>query len=120
MANQRQVSRFLEAFTRSMAEVGWLWIMNREKNRDALIAIGITKQHREEIIRSLTPEDYCEGPLPDESQPGDVWVFGKHVEGIEVYIKLKLTRTEALKCISFHPAERALRYPLKKKKEGRR
>lgn len=48
------------------------------------------------------------------------WVFGKHVEGTEVYIKLKLTRTEAPKCLSFHPAERALRYPLRKKKEGRK
>lgn len=102
-----------------MADGGWLWILNRDRNRDGLITIGITKAQRDEVIRSLTPDDYCEGPLPDETQPGNVWVFGKHVEGIEVYIKLKLTATEAPKCISFHPAEHALRYPLKKK-EGRR
>ena len=119
MATKQQVARFLEAFLRSMAEVGWLWVMNRDKNRDGLIAIGITKRQRQDVIRSLTPEDYCEGPLPDETRPGEVWVFGKHVEGAEVYIKLKLTKTEAPKCISFHPAEHTLRYPLKKK-EGRR
>jgi len=120
MATLRQGARFLEAFKRSMAEVGWLWVTNRERNREGLIAIGITKEQRDEVIRSLSPEDYCEGPLPDEMQPGDVWVFGKHVEGTEVYIKLKLTRTEAPKCLSFHPAEHRLHYPFKKKEEGRR
>jgi len=120
MATQRQVARFLEAFKRSMAAVGWLWVLNRERNRDGLIAIGITKEQRNEVIRSLSYEDYCEGPLPDESQPGDVWVFGKYVEGTEVYIKFKLAKTEAPKCLSFHPAEHTLRYPLRKKKEGRR
>jgi hypothetical protein len=50
-----------------------------------------------------------------------VWVFGKHIEGTEVYIKLKLTNTEAPKCLSFHPAERTLHYPFRnrKMKEGR-
>jgi hypothetical protein len=103
-----------------MAEVGWLWILNRDKNRDGLIAIGITKHQRAEVVRSLTPEDYCEGPLPDPTRPGDIWVFGKQVEDIEVYIKLKLTQTEAPKCLSFHPAEHTLRYPLRKRKEGGR
>ena len=119
MASKQQVARFLEAFQRSMAKVGWLWIMNRDRNRDGLVAVGITKRQREDVIRSLAPEDYCSGPLPDETRPGDVWVFGKHVEGTEVYIKLKLTQTEAPKCLSFHPAEYKLRYPFREKKEGR-
>jgi hypothetical protein len=121
MATRQQVARFLESFKRSIAEVGWLWVLNRERNRDGLIAVGITKKQREEVIRSLSPEDYCEGPLPDETQPGEVWVFGKHIEGTEVYIKLKLTNTEAPKCLSFHPAERTLHYPFRnrKMKEGR-
>jgi len=120
MATKRQAARFLEAVKRSVTETGWLWVLNRQKNRDGLIAIGITKQQREEVIQSLSHEDYCEGPLPDETQPGDVWVFGKQVEGTEVYIKLKLTETEAPKCFSFHPAEHRLHYPFKKKEEGRR
>ena len=119
MTTKQQVAHFLEAFQRSISKVGLLWIMNRDKNRDGLIAIGITKQQRDEIIRSLTPEDYCEGPLPDESPPGDVWVFGKHVENTEIYIKLKLTTTEAPKCLSFHPAEHRLQYPFRHKKGGR-
>jgi hypothetical protein len=39
-----------------MVEVGWLWILNRDKNRDGLIAIGITKHQRAEVVRSLTPK----------------------------------------------------------------
>jgi len=83
------------------------------------------RRHHEEATRrgNSVPvaRDYCEGPLPDETQPGEVWVFGKHIEGTEVYIKLKLTNTEAPKCLSFHPAERTLHYPFRnrKMKEGR-
>jgi hypothetical protein len=102
-----------------MANAGGLWVPNRDKNREALLALGITKTLRGEVIRSLTPEDYCKGPLPDETQSGDVWIFGAQIEDTEVYIKLKLTESEAPICLSFHPAERELRYPFKKKGESR-
>jgi hypothetical protein len=93
--------------------------VNRDKNRDGLIKLDLTKAQRKEIILSLTPEDYCDGPVPDHRGSGDVWIFGKTEAGQEIYIKLKLTQTDAPICVSFHPAERPLAYPLKRKKEGR-
>jgi hypothetical protein len=64
MATRQQVARFLESFKRSIAEVGWLWVLNRERNRDGLIAVGITKKQREEVIRSLSPEITAKAPYP--------------------------------------------------------
>jgi len=83
----------------------------------ALIELGLTKEQRQEIILSLTPEDYCEGPTPDREGPGMWWVFGKIEEGREIYIRLKVTHAPI--CFSFHPAEQSLQYPLKGRKEGR-
>ncbi len=103
-----------------MARTGGLWVPSWKENREGLLTLGITKAQRDEVIHSLTPEDYCKGPLRDETQPGEVWVFGKYVEGTEVYIKLKLTETGAPKCISFHPALRGLRYPFREKGESRK
>lgn len=120
MATRQQVAGFLDAFRESMARAKGLWVPNRGEKRGGLLALGITKAQRDEVVGSLTPEDYCQGPLPDETQTGDVWVFGKHVEGAEVYIKLKLTEDGTPKCISFHPAERRMRYPFRLKGESRR
>ena len=118
MASRREVADFLKAFNQRRQQVGWLNVVNRQKNREALIELGLTKSQAEEIILSLTPEDYCEGPLADKKGSGQVWVFGRVEEGQEIYIKLKLTTTEAPICLSFHPAEQTLQYPLKEK-EGR-
>ena len=119
MTSREQVAEFLKTFKRRLDEVGWLYVVNRKENRDGLIEIGITKTERKDIILSLIPEDYCEGPLPDDDQPGHVWFFGSTVEGQAIYIKLKLTNTEAPKCLSFHLAEYPLRYPIKARKGGR-
>ena len=50
----------------------------------------------------------------DEFKPGYYWVFGKQIDGVEVYIKLKiagLAGAERAVCLSFHKAERPLSYP---------
>ena len=68
-------------------------------------------------------EDYCDGPKPDKDRPGEVWEFGKLMEGKDVYIKLKIAHVERVKlakCISFHEAERALCFPFGRgSEEGR-
>jgi hypothetical protein len=78
--------------------------------------MGLNKQTQKDEIFSLTVEDYVSGPNPDKDLPGQIWVFGKMIEGIEVYIKLKIDLTDKgkiAKCISFHSAEYELRYPYK-------
>jgi hypothetical protein len=44
-----------------------------------------------------------------------MWVFGKHLEGVEIYIKLRIAEfsdMERAVCVSFHRAEYPLDYPL--------
>lgn len=110
---QIPVALFLREFKELVHNSG-LFVINRQENQQALADLGLTRQQREEIILSLTVEDYCSGPEPDRNQPGDIWVFGKQAAGQEVYIKLKIADTgsqKIAKCISFHTANYALCYP---------
>ncbi|MFQ5540131.1 MAG: toxin, partial [Candidatus Binatia bacterium] len=104
-------------FRGQLEKAGGVYVIDRVKNRDALIELGLTKEQREEVILSLTPEDYCGGPYQDREGPGMWWVFGKKEEGREIYIRLKVTHAPI--CLSFHPAEQPLEYPHKGRKEGR-
>lgn len=111
-----QVTIFLKEFKKVATEGNSLYIINREKNRDALIALGLTKNNCKEILLSLYANDYCAGPKKDKDREGFIWEFGKNVNGNEIYIKLKVTEVEGnkiAKCISFHKAELNLCYPLK-------
>jgi hypothetical protein len=56
-----RVAEFLRVFKERAEKVGGVYVMDRVKNRDALLDLGLTKRQREEIILSLTPEDYCGG-----------------------------------------------------------
>ena len=83
-------------------------MMDRVKNRELLVDFGLTKKQREEIILGLSVLDYSSGPTRDEYKPGQYWVFGKYVEGIEIYIKLKIAGPpgdEYPICFSFHKSE---------------
>jgi len=69
-------------------------------------------------ILALSVMDYCSGPMKDPEMGGDVWVFGRNIEGKEIYIKLKLIgdhRDQGVAVLSFHPAERTLAYYFKHK-----
>lgn len=88
----------------------------RPKNQETIVALGLTLLNIREIILSLSVADYCHGPEKDRDKPGEIWVFGKQVQNKEVYIKLKIAHVgneKIAKCISFHAAERPLRYPNK-------
>jgi hypothetical protein len=61
--------------------------------------------------------DYSSGPDPDRDIPGDIWVFGKEINGHEVYIKLRIFydgSEKKGKCISFHEADHPIKYPFRK------
>jgi len=88
----------------------------KQDNTQALIDLGLTVRNRRDELLSLSVLDYCYGPAPDHGRPGQVWVFGKEIRSVEIYIKLKIVEaeypTQAL-CLSFHPAERPLQYPFR-------
>jgi len=109
----KHIRKFLYEFKELMAE-GRFLVKGHAKNREALISLGLTYKLRDYEIRTLSVENYCSGPTKDDLAKGDYWVFGKMINGVEVYIKLKIASdklNENALCISFHAAERPLKYP---------
>ncbi|NPV57606.1 MAG: toxin [Anaerolineae bacterium] len=105
--------QFLVDFKALIYEQGLL-VKDRQLNKQHLLELGLTATQREEIVLSLSVLDYNSGPIKDEYKTGDYWVFGKHIDGTEVYIKLKIAEhhgTEQAVCFSFHKSEHPLRYP---------
>lgn len=119
-ALKQKVIQFLRDF-KQLAQTE-LFVAPREVNKQALIELGLTYRDRSNTILSLAAEDYASGPEPDTDQAGYIWCFGKDINGVEVYIKLKIaeyipvgttTIVRKAKCISFHRAKAPLVYPLK-------
>lgn len=111
---ERQVQTFLREF-KNLVTNGGLYVIQRDINQKGLIDLGLTKKLREHEILSLSLSDFCEGPCPDVNKPGNIWIFGKEINGHEVYIKLKIVYSKPNQaiCLSFHKAANPLSYPLK-------
>ena len=108
-----QVKKFLLEF-KGIAIKDGVDTIPRKDTRATLQYLGLTYKNLQEILLSLSVEDYCEGPLEDHSKPGELWVFGKEVKGQEVYIKLKVADVSGVriaKCISFHIPVHPMEYP---------
>lgn len=120
-AKRVEVAQFLSQF--KLASAGQRpVVISRQKNQQTLIDLGLTLNEQASIIFSLTPEDYVSGPDNDYDRPGVVWVFGTKVAATEIYIKLKIVEYTPIDtgvpvrkahCLSFHPAEWPMNYPLK-------
>lgn len=117
-ATFEEVERFLSNLFGKMTISEIIFLDNRQKNKQALATLDITPNARISTIKSLQVEDYSEGPILDVlNLMGEMWVFGKDVKGVEVYIKISLM--EANKnaiCVSFHPSEYPMDYPFKKRR----
>lgn len=105
---------FLKKF-KSLMTNGGLFVIPRRENLEALAELGLTKKDREQIILSLTPQNFCKGPEADldPSAGGYVWIFGHSYSGIEIYIKIKIDENvnpNLAKCISFHRATSPMCY----------
>lgn len=100
----------------------WLTLMGghviydkRDKNEQFMADMEWdTPDKKKEWLLKLVPDDYFEGPDPNE-RPGlnPVWKFGKRIEGHLCYIKIFLIPKNNVYCISFHFAEHDMRLPLK-------
>lgn len=94
----------------------WVFVQ-RAENASCLLDLGLTLQDIHAVILSLSYHDYSLGPVLDHDIPGQLWIFGKFVSGIEIYIKTKLVEIgdlQVVRIISFHPAEQPLQYPYNK------
>jgi hypothetical protein len=120
-SKEEEINRFLKEF-KMVAKQRGIDFVPRQEFIETLILFGITRRNCEDEILGLSVDDYCQGPDDDRDRPGKVWVFGRCIENREVYIKLKLAtvgKETIAKCLSFHPAEFPLNFPLRPKKGGR-
>lgn len=114
MPDRAQVERFLTNF-KEVANSEGSWHLER-RNWDSLAELGLTEVLAKGEVVGLGVEDYSDGPIADDNPlvRGNVFIFGKDIDGIEVYIKLKIVHIEdkrIARCLSFHPAERRLEHP---------
>lgn len=113
------VKAFLDNFKAKARAFGIRFRIERTKNFQGLLDLGISAKEREDTVMKLEPTDYYKGPTENTlDNNGDLWEFGKRVKKNDVYIKLAEGKIdhEAV-CVSFHPAERPLSYPLKQAKK---
>lgn len=117
IATLAEVERFLNDFHQKVKVFDILFWDERDKNAKTLTELGITAVERKEIVKTITVDDYSEGPIKNLlNRLGDLWVFGKDVNGQEVYIKISYgLPNRSTICVSFHIAEYPMKYPYKKK-----
>lgn len=116
MATREEVERFINNFQSKLKIFQIIFRDDRGKNTQALAELEISPTYRETVIKEIVVEDYSEGPIVDTlNKYGEMWVFGKDVKKQEVYIKIALGHPNSSTiCISFHKAERPIKYPFKK------
>lgn len=105
---REQVQQFLDTLKNWLTFFGGQVLYDtRQKNLDFMTEMEWTSPDRKkEWLLKIEPEDYYEGPTPNED-PGmdNVWVFGKRIQGRLCYIKIHLMKKPNVYCISFHFAE---------------
>jgi hypothetical protein len=117
MTNKQEVEFFLKELKE---KIGFFDIVfrPRDKNLQALADLDISATKRLECIMNLKAEDYYDGPKNDtyDINRPDYYEFGIQVNKIEVYIKIsKGLSNNPVDCMSFHPDEFPMTYPLKSK-----
>jgi hypothetical protein len=109
----QDVRDFLLEFKQVATSGSGVDIIPRAETRPTLAQLGLTMANLEDLLLGLSVADYCKGPAPDRDRPGNIWIFGREIEGQEVYIKLKVAQVgdrRIAKCISFHIAQYPLKY----------
>lgn len=108
------VRKFLLKFKQVVTAGSGIDLVPRRETLATLQYLGLTKRNLEEVVLGLSVADYCMGPELDRDRPGEIWEFGKDMDGHDVYIKLKLADAggaKIAKCISFHIAKYPLKFP---------
>ena len=100
-ASVTDIKDFLRRVKKEMSTPDRIQLIDRAKNIDDIARLGLKWKHE---ILSLTYEDYDRGPLPDHSGVGEIWEFIPEIDGVMIYIKLKLDSERGVVCLSFHEA----------------
>lgn len=112
MPSKEEIQEFLDLF-REQKNTHGIVFYDRQKNLKALLQLEISAKRRNKVLNDLTITDYYKGPKTDGVLKGtEFWEFGKKVRKKEVYIKISLgLEGKAVRCLSFHVAERPIKYP---------
>lgn len=115
MDKRNEVQSFLNDFKVKMGIWDVVFRDDRGKNSQTLLDLEISTAFRKQILRELEVEDFCEGPLSDTLYgQASMWVFGRAIKKRDVYIKITMGKNNCpVICISFHEAERKLKYQFK-------
>ncbi len=109
---EKEVEAFLRHFKPKLSVWG-ITFLNRSKNIETQKKLGINETFQIEIIKALEISDYIHTIIGD-LYLGDLWVFGKSHDNVDLYIKISLGPPNSNTiCISFHIAEFPLEYPFK-------
>ncbi len=115
--SQQQVSDFLNKFKALVTQRRFHFVQRLATNKIAL-SLGLTETIAKQELLNLSVIDFSSGPIQDRDIPSqDFWIFGKEINGCEVYIKLKIYTVngdEYAKCVSFHEAEFTMKYPFQR------
>jgi len=114
----QEVKSFLREF-KTLIRTRHFHVVPRYDNNQALIALGINRKKQKKLLLELGKLNYSSGPKRDVDRNGEVWIFGTTINTTEIYIKLKIIYHPSgnkAKCLSFHPAEEPLTYPLRPEK----
>lgn len=110
---REEVEVFLIGFHGKMT-VFEVYFLERKKNLQALLDLEMVPVKRKEILRQLKAEDFYRCPAKDQETGPDLWEFGRIVNGKELYIKVHMGyEGRPVICVSFHIAERPIKYPFK-------
>lgn len=103
MITKEQVEDFLKRLKEKIKVFDIIFRDDRGKNLQTLATLEITPTYRKEVVLSIEPEDYVEGPIVDTlNKMGEMWVFGRNVKKQEVYIKIMPGRPNSSTiCISY-------------------
>lgn len=116
IVTRSELQVFLERVRDTASYSNRFSLVPRKDNLNALAEYGFERTVPRTIARSLTRRDYAFTDA-DRDRPGDVWVFGRQINKISLYIKLKLEiigGRDFVKCLSFHPEREGssrLRFP---------
>ncbi len=113
---ENQVKLFINLFHRHWQN-GKVQDMYTKKSQDYLRSIGITiKEAKEHTIKHISSDNFYRGPSKHHVLDCvQVCEFGVNYHGEEIYVKISCSENDGA-CMSFHPPERAMQFPLKKRR----
>lgn len=120
-----EVEQFLQAFKVKVNTFEVVFLNERPKNSlQALLAASFSPANRRALLLDLQVGDYAQGPLVDSVTGLPLWVFGRRVNQVDLYIKIHMgVSGKPAVCVSFHEEDKAkdpLTFPYRKSKPSKR